>query len=957
MTKGERMTRLKPGLLVAMLAQALAETAAAQAVDSGDASGEITELDRVTVVGSRIKRVDVETSQPVFVLERPQLERTGLASVGDILQDLTTHGAALNTTFNNGGDGTTRIDLRNLGPNRTLVLVNGRRWITGIDGSVDLNSIPLPIVERIEVLKDGASSIYGSDAIAGVINITTRESYDGLEANAYVGESEHGDGQVQSCDAMIGASGERAAVAVNVSYLKQEEIFAGDRERSAVPLFGLPPNDVYAGASSTTPEGLFGFGPRSLCPFNPSGVYPGGPCPSTDGRPPNLNRNTFDPATGTYPLFDPETGGYNFAPENYLQTPQERMALYVQGRYDLSDTIGFSFEALYNERRSEQELAPEPIFGSISFTGARLITVPASHVHNPFGQRVTGIQIRPGGQVRNFSQDADTFRFGGGLAGVLELGERLWSWDLNYVYSDYTIGELNTGQTNPIRIQLALGPSFRDSAGNAICGTPDQPIAGCVPLDAFHGTAGFTRDMLDYIYYAAQAATRTSSWNYTANVTGELMDLPAGPLALAAGYEYRRESGESQLDELQIQLQGIEDTSFGGRQSVDEVYSEINLPILSDRPGARLLELNAAARYSDYDSFGDTTNFKAGLRWKPIDDLLVRGGWAEGFRAPIVSELFFPPSLGFGEVDGDPCNEVRDPSEAVRANCAADGVPGGVYSTEATLFSTRFGGNSGLQPESAVSKTLGAVWSPAAIPGLDLTLDWYEIEIEDAIADPRIGELLDFCAFEGVPEACERTTRNAAGELVLVDGRTLNSGVLRVEGYDLTVRYRLDTGYGRFEMVWDSTYYADYVFEVPRGSGERPISGNYVASEPGYRVRSNLDIAWSRGDWTAAAGLRYYPALDESCATPTFRGYLELCSKPDVESAIFFGAPENRMGSATYVDLQAGWSAPWSGRITLGVQNAFDRDPPISYSAFANSFDPSQPIPGRFWYASYSQTF
>ena len=239
-----------------------------------DVDVETDTLDRIEVVGSRIKRVDVESSEPVIVLEREQLERSGLMSVGDILQDLTVHGAALNTTVNNGGDGTTRIDLRNLGPQRTLVLVDGRRWIPGIDGSVDLNSIALAVVERIEVLKDGASALYGSDAIAGVVNITTRKDFDGIEARAYYGESGHGDGRMQSYDASFGAAGERTRVSASLSYLKQAKIMAGDREISAVPVFGLPPNDTAAGASPFTPNGLIGFGARGSCPYDPSGHYP-----------------------------------------------------------------------------------------------------------------------------------------------------------------------------------------------------------------------------------------------------------------------------------------------------------------------------------------------------------------------------------------------------------------------------------------------------------------------------------------------------------------------------------------------------------------------------------------------------------------------------------------------------------------------------------------------------------
>jgi iron complex outermembrane receptor protein len=950
-------------LIACAIAQALAMPAYAQDASAGDADTKV--MEQVVVVGSRIRRIDIETSQPVFVLERAQLERTGLVSVGDILQELTAHGAALNTTFNNGGDGSTRVDLRNLGDNRTLVLVNGRRWITGLDGGVDLNSIPLAVIERIEVLKDGASAIYGSDAIAGVINITTVDSYDGMEARAYLGESAEGDGRVESYDFTLGTSSERASVVANVSYVKQEPIFAGAREISAVPVFGLPPNDVYAGASATTPYGRFGFGRVGNCPFDPSGNYPAsGQCPLPPGYAfRGLNRNTYDPETGAWPVFDPVTGGYNFAPENYLQTPQERTALYAQGRYDLADTAAFSFELLYNERLSSQELAPIPIVIGVNAQGLNRITVPAAQVYNPFGQTVTQLAIRPGGQVRNFAQDADTFRFGSGFQGTFDLADRAYAWDLNAIYGEYTISGRTEGLVNLGRVGNALGPSFFDAGGNAVCGTPGAIIAGCVPLDVFRGPEALAPAMLDYIYYTAQDTQQTRSWNYTANLTGDLLDLPAGPLAFAAGYEYRRETGEALQDTLRAQLDNLDNSTYSGSVSVDEMYLELSIPLLADVLLAQTLEINLAGRYSDYDTFGDTTNFKGGLRWKPVDQLLVRGSYSQGFRAPTVSDLYFPVATNSNTLDSDPCGTEfyaagETPSAEVLANCVADGVPGGTYEPAGAVFQDLIGGNPDLLPETSVSKTLGLVWNPPWIAGLDLSLDWYEIAIDDAISVAFSDELLRYCAFDAVPEACARTTRDpASGELLRVDARNLNSGELRVEGYDLTVNYRFDTRVGRFSILWDTSYTAEYVIESPRGSGLRSVPGNNFTFEPGFRIRSNLDLAWQRGDWGAAAGLRYYSPLDEGCFAPTNAGYVELCSSPDVVSPIYFGYPENRLGSRTYLDLQASWNAPWNARVTAGVQNATDRDPPVSYTAFANSFDPAYPIPGRFWYASYTQKF
>ncbi|MFN9730569.1 MAG: TonB-dependent receptor plug domain-containing protein, partial [Pseudomonadota bacterium] len=210
-----RFNELSKSVRLALTLGAVATAAPAAVAFAQDQDAE--QLETITVVGSRIKRTDIETSQPVFVLERQDLQRTGLTSIGDILQDLSTSGATLNTTFNNGGNGETRIDLRNLGANRTLVLVNGRRWVTGLGGQVDLNTIPVSVVERVEILKDGASAIYGTDAIAGVVNITTRDNYDGAEATVYLGENEEGAGTEELYDFTIGSSTDRASAVLNVS--------------------------------------------------------------------------------------------------------------------------------------------------------------------------------------------------------------------------------------------------------------------------------------------------------------------------------------------------------------------------------------------------------------------------------------------------------------------------------------------------------------------------------------------------------------------------------------------------------------------------------------------------------------------------------------------------------------------------------------------------------------------
>ncbi len=917
------------------------------------------ELETITVVGSRIKRTDIETSQPVFVIEREDLQKTGLVSIGDVLQKLTTNGATLNTTFNNGGDGSTLVDLRNLGSNRTLVLVNGRRWVSTIFGSVDLNTIPVSIIERVEVLKDGASAIYGSDAIAGVINITTRDTYDGAEASAYLGENEEGDGRQEAYDFTVGSSTDRASVVLNASYVKQEPIFAGDREISAVPLFGFGGNDNRVGASSTTPFGRFGFGTT------------GGRLPN--GAPGTLTLIPGRPGTaaGDYRPFVAATDGFNFAPDNYLSTPQERTAIYAQARYNITDNVSFNATVLYNERRSEQFLAAMPFVFGTAGSGLARFTIPASNVFNPFGQDVTRAQFRNRAQFRQFRNDVDTFYFGGGFDGSFDLWDRSWSWDVNYIYTDSEQHDITLGLFDLNRLRTGLGPSFRNAAGQAVCGTPTAPIAGCVPLNIFSGPDGFTRAMVDYSSFTAQDNLYKKLYNYTGNLTGDLFELPAGPLSFAAGYEYRREFGYDLPDALiasGASTGNIRQPTEGGF-SLDEFYAEFNIPILKDLAFAEIFEVSVAARYSDYSNFGDTTNPKFGFRWKPFADLLVRGNYAEGFRAPAITELFLGQSDNFPEVV-DPCSASARPTGDVASRCRAgfggiSAVPAN-YEQNNTQIRITIGGNPDLAPETATSRTLGVVYSPSWLEGLDVYLDWYNIEIVDAIGTPTGQFLINDCYRRGNLTSCALITRQADGNVLdLFAGSQNLPGGTETEGYDLTVNYRFDTEFGKFNINWDTayvTYYGDV--GQPEFGDVLPSGNTSIGNQSGisfdrgsqfHRIKSNITTNWQYGDWGATLGFRYLSDLDEDCTLPVLFGQPDLCSNQTGSPQYPDG--ENNIDDTWYVDLQGTWDTPWNSRIAAGVRNLADEDPPVAYNTFANSFHPEYDIPGRFLYVQYTQRF
>ena len=965
--------RPRPRTLVLALACALSTLATAQAQDAAptpagtDASGEPVQLDRLTVTGSRIKRADVETSQPVFSLSREDIQAQGLTSVGDVIQNLSANGSTLNTTFNNGGNGETRVSLRNLGDQRTLVMVNGRRWVggTGLGGAVDLNTIPTAAVERIEVLKDGASVLYGSDAIAGVVNVILRKEFDGAEANVYIGGFDKGDGTRQSADFTVGNTGERWSTMMGVGYVKEESVMAGDREISAEPVY----RTGTAFGSSTTPFGRFAF-----C----NGTFANGVCNRAAGVPadqadqrPNgtFGQFTYNPgASGTQWRNFTGADFYNFAPENYLLTPQERISLFGQGSLNITDRVRGFITATYNNRTSDTLLASMPVVlgsGPGATPIGATITISPNSIYNPFGREVTRIQRRvteSGG--RNFVSEVDTYGFSGGLEGNFELGSRYFDWDAGMVYGRNRLNASTRGLFNLQAIRLALGPSFRDTAGVARCGTPTAPIDGCVPLNLLGAVGSITPEMLNYISFEAHDRFGYDMKQYFANVSGELFELPGGMFSFAAGAEKRFESGYDAPDALINggQTTGNARTATAGRYSVQEAYLELAVPLLKELPFAHELEFNLAGRWSDYSNFGDTTNRKFGFKWRPVEDLLLRGNWAEGFRAPAIGELFQGLADTF-EATGDPCSitfggNYANLSPDQRARCHAQGVPVGGYDQGNDQIRTSVGGNADLGPETSVNKTLGVVWSPEFISGFDVSLDWWNIQLSNTVIAYTAQAILDACIYDNNVQACGLYNRKPDGSIDRLLSSSINIGTTDVEGYDLTIGYRLpEQSWGRLSFVLDSTYTSHYELN---DDGD-DLVGEYANRLNFWRVRSNLLARWEMGDWGATWSSRYYSRQEEDCRALFVNGFEELCSDPNRivndDAGVPTAAPQNKIGGATFHDASVYFNAPWNARITLGINNVGAKSPPVAYSTFANSFDPQYDLPGRFFYLQYRQRF
>jgi len=918
-----KSNKLRDAVIVALVATAATATAHAQE------SAQPTNLDRISVTGSRIKSTDIETSQPVLSLTRADIDKQGVTSVADILQRISASGSALNRTFNNGGDGTSGISLRNLGSDRTLVLVNGRRWTTGLDGSVDLNTIPTAMIERIDVLKDGASTIYGSDAIAGVVNIITKRDFDGAEASFYKGQYSAGDGEREAYDFTLGTTTDRASLMIGASYVKEQQVMAGDRKISA----GGPP--FFSGQSSTGIPGSY-----------------------------ERNDERYIILNGVETLFDPNVHGYNTSPDNFLLTPQERTSLFATGSYNVTDNITFRTEALYNERKSEQLLAAMPVTG---------MDLSADSLYNPYGETLTGVNRRfneTGG--RSFNQNVKNWHFYGGFEGFFEFADRTFDWDAGYRYDKTDENTLTYGLFNLSNLENAYGPSeLRNGVPVCVTAPGGDVIPGCVPINPLGGLGSISQEAIDYTAFTAHDSVSLVSKGYYANISGEIVQLPAGALAFAAGYEYRKETG--QFDPDAFIASGLS-TGNGakptaGGYDLDEMFLELSIPVLSDLPGAQLLDFSAATRYSKYSNFGNTTNNKFGFRWKPIEDLMIRGNYSEGFRAPSISNLYAGDADSY-ETYADPCSSANGlRNGAIAAQCAAQGVPTNFVQPGAGSGANKqspepftWTSNDQLKPETSTSKTLGMVWSPSFVTGLNVTVDWWKVEVEDAITRPTIQDIMGYCYGGSAQQQetyCGLITRdpnygttNQRYTITNVRMPLQNLASYNVEGWDLGVLYRLpETSFGQFTFSVDATYLSKWETKATADSPVDGRQGNYLDQDPYWRVRGNAYVDWSYGDFGVNYGIRYKSGMTEDCPFDPVRD-------ADVFGYCSDGANgTNHIGATTYHDIQFRYNTPWNGTVMVGLNNAWDKQPPVSYQVSYNMFDPQYDLPGRYMYMQYKQKF
>lgn len=979
---------------------ASAPQAAAQDQPAQSAPKKAVTLKAVQVTGSHIPTTELVTAHPIVTIGREQIEATGLQTIGQVLQQLPAVSATMNAAFNFEGNGASNLDLRNLGPQRTLVLVNGQRWLTSIDGTTDLNSIPLAAVDHIEVLKSGASAIYGSDAVAGVVNIILRNNFNGGEASAYYGiwhGDGHWDGQTQNYAFTFGHQGDKYGFLMNAQYNKSLRIPAVNRSFSAEP---VPGTGVTRGSSST-PQGRFEFvAPTLDSPNNPS-VVPAPFTGLTSAQCPARNFGT-SAAPQFLPFCDltitPDTSGasasdyvpwaaadhYNWTEPagnskgDSILNPMSVKTFYMVGHYDVSDKVRLTASVNYAHRTSTTDSAP-------NLLPLTTDTIAADQKFNPFGFPISAqpVEVAPTGganggplmlptlsfigrrlsefprRVRNY--ESNSFRFNGGANGVFDIGSTEWNWDAGFIYMTLRDHEVQTAGI--------LGPNFNLATGDAAACAADS---SCVPLNLFggqgvDGKGSMTPQQVAYLYYPERSNDGTNQRIFHIDLaTGNLLSLPAGPLGFAAGYQFNTIHGYFNPDPIAAAglAQGVGKTfPTDGGFHVNSFYTELSVPLLAQVPFFYALNLDVAGRYSKYSTFSGSTRYTAGLKWQPVRDLAFRADWGQGFRAPNISELFAGQGIANPTVF-DPCSGYARPgaNAAAARNCAAAGVPGGYIQPDQQI-QTLDGGNPDVRPETSISEDVGFVYNPHQLPELSVTATYYRVKIKNTIQPYGPNNILDACYISGDPSFCAKIHRSPLGTVSRIDNLETNIGSTTTGGIDLGASYRdLPTPVGDFSFGFKATHAINYTERLPLAGGVNVL--NLVGIErAGFTMplsipawKANINIGWRHNNWSASWQVHYISALMESCSD-SFDGTSEsltnlgLCNRPDTANN---SLSMNRMAPTVWHDAQVVYHGPLKIDYTLGINNIFDKSPPLETQPIEDlAFDPTEyeALMGRFFYA------
>lgn len=924
----------------------------------------------IVVTGSRIASPALTSNSPLQVIDAQNIRDTGTPNLQSVLLQNPAFGtpgiSRTNSNFSTSSAGVATVDLRNLGSDRTLVLVDGRRFVAGIPGSatVDLNTIPAQFIERVDVLTGGSAAVYGSDAVAGVVNIIYKKNYSGVELNGQAGISQEGDDSQRQLNLTLGSNfaDDRGNVIAYVGYTKEGAVFSADRARSAVDQFSTG-----AGVTGAN-EDLFNITRPFFSSFAPQGRIFAGPVATQTSF-------TYDPQGNLVTGFSTNgsatraANGFNRSAYRTIAIPTERYLMATRANFEISKAANVFLEGTYASTKTVTQLEPFPLDsagnnGIFPASGGRFAienfqvnpaTPGAAPVltRNPLvplaiynvATDTNGDGLRDVGFTRRLSDfgnrgataDRDTFRVVAGVDGEIAEGLR---YEAYVNYGQTRESQFSNGQVNVLNFRSALDvvTDIYDLNGNgdrtdAICRDANARAQGCVPANVFGGVGSISPAAVQYIQAPSSLTSLTQQYNAGANVSGTLVDLPAGPLGFSLGSEYRKEKASQTFDALtNAGLNG--GNRLGntvGQFDVVEGFAELRVPLLAETPFFQELTATGAARVSHYSTVGTNWTYNAGLEWAPVQDIRFRGVYARSVRAPNIGELFGGVGQTFPTGIIDPCVGVTATSTtAASARCRADaGVAANIATNGAfTLNQADVQGVSGLNlsnpnldVEKSRSFTVGAVINPRSIDFLrnfSFTVDYFNIRIDSAIVSLGRNYILQQCYQQNNSDFCALITRraaqagaNSAGSLDFVNSTSSNSGGLKTSGLDVTANFRSSLDAVGLPGTLNANVAWTHVFE------------GYTIPLPGAdRDRFNEEVGASKNKVFGSI------SYDVDNVGIVFRGNYIGPAFLDDQFVGTYKEPLARIKSTFYLDTQVRFRAGENFEFYVGGNNILNTAPP-----------------------------
>jgi len=935
-------------------------------------------MQEIVVTGSRIKGItNADSPSAISVTTAEEISLTKATSIEDVLSrmigpDFT---GGVSNGSNNGGNGLSQVGLRNLGPSRTLILIDGQRLIpifAAAASVVDLNAVPLAMVERIEVLRDGASSIYGADAIGGVINIITKKNADGATFDASYGRSSHNDGKSKTLAGSIGVNSDKGNALVAVTWDHSDPIEDASRNWAVDPHIGAK----YGEGGSAFRSQL-----NTLQDQNSNSIW-------INGTQFSLN----DPnAAALLPHVAYLTGSKKTKLNagspgwNYLTQGLDRKQISLNAHYDLSENVKFIAEGFFTDRTSQGSLRPEPLLGdTISTTAFAGFFVPSYAPGNTTGTTFSAFLTPEQFGPRRYESESQTYRIRTGFEGKIGTD---FNWEAGFVDQHnatrtviHNTGNFNhlgqiTGQINCIDVP---GGCSNANAAQLADNANIIRVPTVLP-NFFNGPYNiFTQAQVNYLKYDNTDVNVSTERYAYADINGSLFTLPAGSVRGALGVEHRNEFLSDNPDILVQEGFGPNQTqTTAGGYNVSSVYGELSVPILKDAPFAKMLTINPSARYDKYSSFGDARTYKFGVEFTATEDIRFRGSYSTGFRAPSVAELFGGQAISDITANGDPCDTRAagfngnsnvglgvltagsQCSKAVAGGGAVTNFQSGNNNQTAQQQQVLIGGSPKLKPEKSNNWGAGFVLTPRFTPGLSFAVDYYNIRISNTVLTGGIvgatsvdTVLLGCYGAQQNQQYCDLIRRNAAGTISQVNSLNDNFGVARVTGTDYQLTY--DTGRANMQLPFPGSIHFDLQVSQQYHNSQTNADGSVSlyngqfqysieALEPRFKGLAALD--YTVGPWTAHWDTRFYEH------TVNFDG-----SKPqygNVTPNIYYHSI-----SAAYSVNNASFFK--NARFVLGVNNLFDKDPPFlnqdsicKCNTLAGPFD----VIGRFYFGRVSLKF